>query len=67
MASGIATIHVRRSQGKLKVIGMGQTPRGQAYIKRTEVLEVKTPADPKYKGEMAAAVEKLFAESPATG
>jgi len=60
MASGIATIHVRKSKGMMAVQGDGRTPRGQKYIKETIELTVKSTADPRFKAEMATAVEKLL-------
>lgn len=61
MANGIGTIHVRKSRGTLKVIAMGKTNTGQNYIKATSALTAKTPADPKFKSELAIAVNALFA------
>ena len=61
MAKGIAQIHVRPSRGKMTVTGMGQTNRGQRYIKKDEPLEVKQIGDKKFKEELATAVEKLLA------
>lgn len=60
MASGIGTVEVKRTHGKLTVQGLGQTPRGQRYIKKAIPLKAQDPSDPKFKEELAAAVEKLF-------
>lgn len=59
MAHGIAQIHVRTSRGKLIVQAMGQTGRGQSYLKEAVELTAKTPADPNFKSELAAAVTKI--------
>lgn len=63
MAAGIGQIHVRKMRGKLSVIGMGQTPRGQTYPKRVVELTVKTPGDSKFKNELAHAVEDIINQS----
>lgn len=61
MSKGIATIHVRKIHGKLGVLGMGKTSTGQKYIKANEEIEAPVMSDPKFKSEMATAVEKLLA------
>lgn len=61
MAKGFAAIHLIGHKGKLTLRGLGQTPRGQGYLKQVFVLEAATPADPKFKGELSTAVEKLLA------
>lgn len=60
MAHGIATIHVRVQRKGLVVQAQGRTDRGQKYIKEEIALEAKSPADPNFKTELAAAVEKLY-------
>lgn len=60
MANGIGQIHVRKQKGKMVVTGFGQTPRGQKFVKEAIILEVTSPADKKFKGELLAAVEKLI-------
>lgn len=67
MSIGIGTVEVRSSHGKLVVQGLGRTPRGQKFIRNKEALGVKSPGDPLFKSELAAAVRKMFAESPPTG
>lgn len=67
MAVGIGTIQVKRERGKLVVQGLGKTPRGQKFIKDTEVLGVKSPADPDFKTQLGAAVSKMLAESSPPG
>lgn len=62
MGNGIGTIHLRKSRGTLKVVAMGKTNTGQGYIKGNSTLTVKTPADPKFKSELAIAVNDLFKE-----
>lgn len=60
MANGIGQVHVRKQRGQLVVIGFGQSPRGQKFIRDYHSLEAASPADPKFKGELKAAVEKLL-------
>ena len=62
MTVGIAQIHVKRQRGKLVVQGMGQTPKGQKYIKASEELSVSNIGDKDFKAQMSAAVGKLLAE-----
>lgn len=61
MAKGIGTVEIRVQHGKLTVVGLGKTPRGQRYIKESIPLEAKDMFDPNFKTELAEAVEKLFA------
>ena len=61
MAKGIGQIHVRRQHGLLVVTGFGSTNRGQKFIRQEVPLTVKSPRDPKFKEELATAVEKLLA------
>lgn len=60
MSNGIGTVEVRTARKKLIVQGLGKTPRGTKFIRKTEELAVTKISDPKFKGEMAAAVEKLL-------
>lgn len=60
MAAGIGQVHVRVHKGHVELQGMGQTPKGQRYIKKAEELEAAKFADPKFKGELATAVAKLI-------
>lgn len=60
MPKNIAAVHVKNSRGKVSVLGMGQTPRGQKYIREIIDLEVKKIDDPKFKEELATAVEQLM-------
>jgi len=60
MANGIGTVVVRRQRGKLTVQGLGQTPRGQRFIRSAVELDVDQVRDPEFKDEMATAVEKLL-------
>lgn len=62
MGNGIGTIHVRPQRGKLVVQGDGKTPRGQRFIKETEALAVKSMADPNFKAQLSAAVNKMLPE-----
>lgn len=60
----IAQVHVRKQRGHMVVTGMSRTPRGQRVIAATEVLKAESISDPNLKGEVAAAVSKILAESP---
>ena len=60
MAAGIGTVEVKKVHGKMVVNGLGQTPRGQKFIRNAVVLEVADPADPKFKGELSTAVTQLL-------
>lgn len=66
MASSINTIHVKRQRGKLVVQGDGRTVKGKRYIVQTVELTAKTPADPNFKSELAAAVAQLNTTKLAT-
>lgn len=67
MGHGISTVQVKRSKGILVVQGLGKTPRGQKFIRGLVPLKVKSMSDPEFKSELAAAVEKLYAEAAAKG
>lgn len=60
MANGITSIEVRKQRGKVQVLGMAQTPKGQKYIRDRVELEVKDSRDPKFKSEMAAAITQMY-------
>lgn len=62
MAAGIGQIHVKKERGLLVVVGKGATPRGKSYIKKTAKLKVKSPSDPMFKDELAAAIKKMLPE-----
>lgn len=55
-----ATIYIRRSRGVMVVAATGRTGRGQTYVKGSVALTCKSISDPKFKGEMAAAVAQLL-------
>jgi hypothetical protein len=59
MGNGIAAIHLRKSHGILVVQAMGQTGRGQRFLKQAVELQAKDPKDPQFKTQLAAAVETL--------
>lgn len=63
MAIGIGHIHVKKERGVMVVVGKGQTPKGKAYIKKTAKLKAKSPADPLFKDELAAAITEILQES----
>lgn len=61
MAKGIGTIAVKRQRGKLTVMGLGKTPRGQNFIKDSVEIHSPSTRSPDFKEKLSAAVEKLFA------
>lgn len=54
-------VHVKRQRGKLVVIGFGQTPRGQKFIRKVEPVDAPRTADKNFKDDLTTAVAKLFA------
>ncbi len=60
MAHQYGQVEVRKSKGKYIVLGTGATNKGVKFIKAFEVIAVQNPADPKFKGAVKAATEKLF-------
>ena len=60
MAKGIAQVHVRKTKGHMTVIAMGQTPRGQKYIKQSVPLKATEPIDKDFKSEMKTAVDEML-------
>lgn len=62
MANGIGTVQVKRNHGELVVQGLGQTPRGQKFIRDTKRLGVKSSTDPQFKAKLKAAVEQMLAQ-----
>lgn len=63
MAAGIGTIQVKREHGVLVVQGLGKTPRGQKFIRRTTPLKSKNITSKGFKSEMRTAVEEMLAQS----
>lgn len=66
MAAGIGQIHVKKERGVMVVVGKGATPRGKAYIKKRTALKVRSPLDPMFKDELAAAIAEMLPESLST-
>ncbi len=64
MGIGIGTVEVKKSRGEMVVQGLGQSPRGTKFVKDREELGVKSSADPQFKTKLAAAITKMFTESP---
>lgn len=64
MAAGIGTIQVKRERRTLVVQGLGQTPRGQKFIRQTIDLKCKSTADPAFKANLRTAVAEMFAQAP---
>lgn len=62
MSAGIGTLEIKRQHGKLVVVALGKTPRGQNFIKDYVPLTVEKLGDPKFKTELAAAVSKMFGD-----
>lgn len=60
MSREAASIVVRKSRGLLVVQATGRTGRGQSFIKGHVLLSVKSMSDPKFKGELKAAVDQLL-------
>lgn len=60
MANGIGTVEVKRQRKALTIMGMGQTPRGQKFIKKSIPITAPRMNDKKFKAELAAAVEELL-------
>jgi hypothetical protein len=63
MGNGLASVEVKKVRGKLTVIGVGRTMRGRKYFKDSIPTKATRTSDPKFKGELATAVDQLFAES----
>lgn len=61
MAKGIAQVQVKRQRGKLNVQALGETPRGQRYLKKSIAIDAPKMGDKKFKEQLPAAVEALFA------
>jgi hypothetical protein len=60
MGERYGTIQVKRMRGELVLIGMGKTGRGQSYIKRRVPMEAKNIRSKSFKGQLTAAVAKLY-------
>lgn len=65
MGKGIGQIHVRGRRNAIEVDGMGQTPRGQRFIRSKSTLKVKSFADKDFKTELATAIAKMYQEDSA--
>lgn len=61
MSKGIGSVHVKFLRGNMNVIGQGQTPRGQRYIKNIIPLECRNIGAKKFKKELADAVNEMLA------
>ena len=60
MATGIATIQLKRRKGHPTILAMGKTPRGQSYLKEMRPLKVTSTKDKDFKKELAEAVKDLL-------
>lgn len=67
MAIGIHSIQVRRERGKLTVVAIGKTPRGQSYIKHSLGMHASSMRDKEFKDEMSAIVEAFFLPADTEG
>lgn len=61
MANRIGAVHLRKQRGELAVYGLGQTPRGQTFIRKVVPIKATKMDDPKFKDELATAVEQMLA------
>lgn len=60
MAKGIHSVHVRQTRGGLRVVALGQTPRGQTYIQLTLPMSAPRMRSKEFKKELAEAMDQLF-------
>lgn len=60
MRSGVSGLRFKKERGRMVVQTLGRTARGQRYIKETIEIEAAGPGDPKFKGELSAAVIQLL-------
>lgn len=67
MGHGIAAIEVKRQRGVMVVNGLGRTPRGQKYIKKSIPIEDTKGDTKKLKAEIARAVKELMPEEGSSG
>lgn len=61
MPKTFATLEVRRMRGKLVLIGVGRTDRGQRFIKGQEEIDSTRIGSESFKGQLASAATKLVA------
>lgn len=61
MARQFGTIEVKKQRGKMVVQGNQSTPRGTKFLAGHEQIHAHSTSDPKFKGELKKAVEKLIA------
>lgn len=62
MKNEFGTIEVRNMRGKLKLVGLAQTNRGQRYIKKAVTIDSPGMSAKDFKEKLALAFEKLSAE-----
>ncbi len=55
-----AAVEIKEAGGKLFVLAIGRTTRGQRYIKDAKAISVQSMRDKKFKTEMAQAVKELL-------
>lgn len=62
MTNGIGTVQIKMERGVLVLQGLGQTPRGQKFIRQSVSLGVKSSSDPAFKANLKTAVEGMLAQ-----
>lgn len=63
MAIQYSTIEVRKMRGKLVLVGLGQTERGQRYIKSQVPIGSTSMTSKDFKSKLASAMTELTGES----
>lgn len=63
MAKQFYTMEVRKMRGKLVLVGLARTTRGQRYIKSQVPIESAGMGSKDFKGKLAAAVAELTGET----
>jgi hypothetical protein len=56
----VSAIEVKRQRGRLVVVALGQTPRGQSFIKGIGVLNSREMTDESFKTDLAEAVKDIL-------
>lgn len=60
MGNGIGTVEVKRVRDHMVIQGLGQTPRGQNFIRSKEVLETGNMASKDFKAQLEAGIRKML-------
>lgn len=64
MAVGIGRVEVKSTRGKLELQGLGQTPKGQKFVRKTVPINSKGPSEKGFKNALELAVKELLETSP---